>query len=118
MTDMLPVLQVAGLELGKNGITAKLGISRNDHMVEVIVGYEDLRVAEVIAGVSKVRAVERPQLIFCPGFEICRCGTHHDLAVLAVAIVTSIIYIICTVLLVSTASTNGSILLIVVAAKR
>ena len=86
-------------------------------MVEVVVGHEDLRIAEVIGRVAVVRAIERPEVVFSPGLEVGRCGAHHYFTVSAVPVVTGIIDIIGAVFLIGAASTDGSILLIVVAAE-
>ena len=83
-------------------------------MVEIVVCHKDLRVAEVVAGIAEVWSIESPEFIFGPGLEIRRCGTHDDLTVLAIAVVSSVIDVIGTVFLIGATSTNGCILLVVV----
>ena len=80
-------------------------ISRDDHVVHIIVGYKDLRITEIVGRIAKVSAVERPQFILGPIFEISRSSTHHHLTVLAIAVMTCIIDIVCAIFLISTAST-------------
>ena len=87
-------------------------------MIHVVVGYEDLRITEVVGRIAKVGAVECPQFILGPILKVGRCSAHHHLTVLAVAIMTCIINIICTIFLIGTARAERSILLKVVTAIR
>ena len=111
---VFPRLQVGRLELGKHWVAATNGVGGNEHVVEVVIGHKDLRVAEIVAGVAEVRAVERPELVLGPRLEVGRCGTHHHLAVFAVSVVAGVIDVVRAVLLVGTSRTDGCVLLVVV----
>ena len=102
--DVLPVLHVGRLELGKLGVATPYGIGRDDHAVEAIVGHENLRVAEVVGGIAVVGAVEGPKVVLGPGLEVGRRSTHDDLAVLAVAVVAGVVDVVEAVLLVIVAA--------------
>ena len=117
---MLPVLHVARLELSKAWVATTLRVGRDDHVVEVVVSNEDLWVAEVIAGVAVVGAVDSPQLVLDPVLTVLGCSTHYHLTILAVAIVAGVVEIIGVVLLavIAAASTQCSILHVVVGSVR
>ena len=116
MSYVFPVLQVFRLKLGKPTVIAScLRLSGNNHAIESVVSLEYLWVTEIKAVVSVVRTVELPHIVACPGLEVWRGSAHHHLAVLASAVLASIVDVVKAVclIIVTTACTEGCILLVV-----
>ena len=97
---MFPCLQVARLEF------CKLQVRGNDHVVEAILGCENLRVAEIGGGVAIIITFQHPHVVLRPCFEVWRGSSHHSLNIGTVGIMTCIIDVIETILLIIDGTTR------------
>ena len=113
---VLPVLHVVRLELCEAWVATPFGIGGDNHVEETVFGNEDLRVAEVVGRIAELRTIDLPEFVLRPGLEVGGCGTHHHLAVLAVAVVAGVVDVVGAVLPEAAAGAEGGILCVVVAA--
>ena len=116
LSYVLPVLHISRLKVGKFRIAAIRRSRRDYHMIEAIVGHKYLWVTEVPGRIAIVRSMQLPEVVASPGLKVGRRSTHHNLAILAVGVLTSIVDVVQTLafVVVAAACTQRSILLIVI----